>query len=724
MVINGDSNLNMGEKELKVKNTKVLDFFNAMKYGENIENLNKANDWLKSKNNTFFTYVEKSGEPPNGSPTILHNHINHEELCKIYVPEIDTIKKILMRSNEKSQWLDVTPTERRNILIKLSSEIEKNVDLFTQIEIMSRGILGSDTKKWVMTLFAEYFLYYAYCISSTQKNPRRKPEGIAVGVFSNKNSLSNLSLFLAPALSAGYNVLLQVGTELAPAAFLLQDIARSVGIHEDAFRLIPSDDYELLPYLSSEKVAILALFIDLQNEKCRGFNSYHKKIVNFTTLKTPTIIFDDADLDSACESLIEASWSYQSLLPWSTNTVLVQENVLSTFLNKFKPKLRSLKVGPANDKFTDIAHRDETTTNTLSSLIDLAKAQGIETFKADENCDTWSPTLFIGGKVQANNVLSSTCEEGNELTVLAFRSIEEAVNLANNTRQGMAACVWSENIGVVNEVARKLNVGNVWVNSFGTFSPEVAICPQKDSGIGYFGGIEGLLEYISYSRYSPAITKVEPEQKSDVAINSIIVSAKKSQAIWSRQSNFEKRKIFQQFADYLDAQQQSLNGISSDWILSAIATIQDSSTGTYKDRVSLAQTYNLTSVRLPRGVISVDVSESNNIALILTCLNSGNAVILSCQQGVHFNVLKKLSSLLPTGVLNVLPYNVDNAKAIARNKLVAVHFGNDQDSVFEFMSVYDSKVFMEVTDDMEDIYNKVTVLKNVWYDSGKSSNCN
>lgn len=118
-----------------------------------------------------------------------------------------------------------------------------------------------------------------------------------------------------------------------------------------------------------------------------------------------------------------------------------------------------MKVGLPHDKTTDIVYRSIDNFTKLQKVVASAKAQGIEVFQANGDKKQWCPTLLIGGKVQTNNVLKTRGElKTSALTVLAFRSVDEAVNLANNTRQGIGATIWSENIGNINEVTKKLNV--------------------------------------------------------------------------------------------------------------------------------------------------------------------------------------------------------------------------------------------------------------------------
>lgn len=145
--------------------------------------------------------------------------------------------------------------------------------------------------------------------------------------------------------------------------------------------------------------------------------------------------------------LIYNNFIFQNLS--SADTVLVQENVFDEFLTKLTTKLKLLKVGPSHDKSVDISNAFDNL-----DVIRLAQNQGLKVFQA--NNTTNSPSLIIGGKLHAKR--NDRSINTNVATVLSFRSIDEAVNLANNSIQGLGATIWSENIGVINEVTRKLNV--------------------------------------------------------------------------------------------------------------------------------------------------------------------------------------------------------------------------------------------------------------------------
>ncbi|KAJ8945696.1 hypothetical protein NQ318_012415 [Aromia moschata] len=723
VVISSSSKPNSTRMDETLKKRTIQEVFQTMDYGKSFENVNKALDWMMNKEKAIFAYIENIKETPNGTPVQIKSQVDEEVFCTVHVPEIDTIKKILLKCNGKVKWMDTKPTLRAKILKKLAEEIEKNGDVLCQIEIVTRGILGKDTKCIAVPLLAQYFHYYsAFAVSHRQDNINWKPEGIVAGVISNTNALSNVGLILAPALAAGYNIVLQTGTKLAPAVLSILDLAKKVGIPEEVIRLIPSDDGELLPYLSSENVMILSLFVDLHNEKYLGINNYNKKILNLASYKTPLIVFDNADLDSASASLVEAAWTCQGLLPWAVDIILVQENVFDTFLDKLKIKLRTTKVGPSHDKMVDVALLSAENVKKLCDLTEQAKSLGIDVFQAGEGGN--APTLLIGAKVHTNMILD---KKRTPVTVLPFRTIDEAVNLANNTRQGLAASVWTENIGTANEVTKKLKVSNVWINTYGQTLADISLAPMRDSGMGYCGGKEGFDEYVQFKKISETCTSALLPSKLNSSVITAINNARKSQENWAKTSRLSKAKLLQDFAEYVDSNRKTLGlNLSELWLDHWINTIYMTVTASHECGYSQTQSgFNVSSFREPRGVIAIETKnvDTHNVKLIIGALFEGNSVVLLNESEPTQAFYKELCRRLPNSILTVVPYNLDNVATAAGHKGLSAYLGHGANPVFSVLPVNEARIFTNISGDQMDVYARVTYCKNVWSNIGKSSTC-
>ncbi|XP_072393857.1 putative aldehyde dehydrogenase AldA [Diabrotica undecimpunctata] len=698
----------------KVKN-KIGEIFNNMAYGPNFEDTKLAIEWLKTKQSSFFAYIKKPTEELNGTPLLLLSAIKQEHLCTINVPDIDTVKTIL--EQEEKSWKVVNPLEKTKIINKIGLEIERKAELFAQLEILTRGILAKHTKSKATTLLAQYFQYYSAFAFCSDEEFKVKECGIAVGVISNDNYLPHLGLFIAPALAAGHNIVLQIGSQLAPAAFLLQEIALSVGLPEGTLRIIPSDDGELVPYFTMDSVKIISLFVDLNNDKYRGFHNHNKHLIVLSTYKTPALIFDSADLDAASEGVIDSSWSYQSMLPWSTDTILVQENIFPMFLTKLKSKLTTLEVSTADNKSARISINLNNTSqlNDLNNIMKQAKLQGIEVFRATDKSDVWNPSVLVGGQIN-HNALGSKDGQSNVITVVAFRSIDEAVGLANNSKQGVWASVWSDNANLINELTRKLKISNISVNGSYELSPEVVISPTKDSGMGYFGGKEGFMEYSS----GPIVSKCTKLGRSDSVANvdSIVNTAKKAQESWQKIPSIQKQKILQDFAENLSPLK------SSEWVndllKSVYKTIHNPSSS---NPTSILCGYNLASIREPRGLIVIDVCQCKNAELIITSIYEGNSLIVLSDDSSN-SELKLLSSKMPNGVLSVVPHGTNILEKLSKNEKISCYFGDDCQKIFASLPLRDSKKYINTPIQMKDFYSKTGIIKNILSNIGKSSTCN
>lgn len=178
---------------------------------------------------------------------------------------------------------------------------------------------------------------------------------------------------------------------------------------------------------------------------------------------------------------------------------MVQEDVYAEVIKKLKGKIEKLRIGNGTDALADISYPMKNDIVKLERKIKDARNQGIDVYVPNTQTEKFQPTLFIGMTVYNNNVIEENKNVCPAATILSFRTPKESVALANNSKQGLGASVWSENISLVNEVVRQLNVGNVWVNSHGIIKPNVPFTTYKSDGIGYVGGSNGKF-FLFFSR--------------------------------------------------------------------------------------------------------------------------------------------------------------------------------------------------------------------------------
>ena len=215
--------------------------------------------------------------------------------------------------------------------------------------------------------------------------------------------------------------------------------------------------------------------------------------------KSPFIVFDDSDLDSVVEGVVDAIWFNQGQVCCAGSRLLVQEGIADRLIEKLRARMERLRVGDPLDKAIDIgAIVGPVQLKQIQQLVDLGVKEGATLWQPSWSCPTegcfFPPTLFT--EVSPASTIAQTEIFGPVLVAMTFRTPAEAVALANNTRYGLAASVWTENINLALDVASKLKAGTVWINSTNLFDAASGFGGYRESGYGREGGKEGLYEYV------------------------------------------------------------------------------------------------------------------------------------------------------------------------------------------------------------------------------------
>jgi aldehyde dehydrogenase (NAD+) len=215
--------------------------------------------------------------------------------------------------------------------------------------------------------------------------------------------------------------------------------------------------------------------------------------------KSPLIVFDDADLDSAVEGLVDAIWFNQGQVCCGGSRLLVQESVYEDFVARVKKRMGDLRLGDPLDKCVDMgAVVDETQLKRIDGLVKKAVKAGAELYQAPGGCPAkgcyYPPTLLTN--VSTTDEIMQVEVFGPVLAAMSFRNQSEAIDIANNTRFGLAASVWTENINMALEMAPRLKAGVVWINSTNQFDAACGFGGYRESGYGREGGKEGLYAYM------------------------------------------------------------------------------------------------------------------------------------------------------------------------------------------------------------------------------------
>ncbi|XP_021913051.1 aldehyde dehydrogenase family 16 member A1-like isoform X2 [Zootermopsis nevadensis] len=413
-------------------------------------------------------------------------------------------------------WTNLSGHERACHIYSLARHMQKHATLLAQMESLNRGVQSCDPREFDVPAVVRYLYYYAGWaqLSSSSELRDWKPVGVVAGIMSAVSPLITLAQIVAPALAAGNTVCLKPPKGSPLPALLFANIAMQAGLPPGVINVLPG---------GSEVGRLLVTHIGVSKLMFSGSTGLGRLIrkqtaglgIHLTLLlsggKSSMMVFDSADLDSSVDGAVHAAWFNQGQVPWSVGRLLVQESIWHDFVPKLRACVDRLRVGEAFDHLADVG--SPITKDIITSLAvatSVAQKNGLEVYEAQippglSSETFFPPTLVIGGFADSNltvddDILLPLVE------VVPFRTAKEAIALANNSRYGMAASVWTENTSLALEVAYHLQVGTVWINSHGTVDAGVPFGGWKQSGIGVVGGKEGLLEYMQYKGVRVSMT--------------------------------------------------------------------------------------------------------------------------------------------------------------------------------------------------------------------------
>ena len=310
-----------------------------------------------------------------------------------------------------------------------------------------------------------------------------------------------LSWKIAPALAAGNTVVLKPAEFTSISALAFAAICEAVGLPPGVVNIVTGDG--LTGALITEHEDIDKVAFTGSTEVGRIIRKATAGSGKALTLelggKSPFIVFEDADIDSAVEGLVNAIWFNQGQVCCAGSRLLVQESVAEAFHEKLRARMGKLRVGDPMDKAVDMgAIVDEVQLNTISELCQLGCDEGGTMWQPDTELPEggwfFPPTLFTDVPPAATIVQEEIF--GPVLVSLTFRSHEEAIALANNTRYGLAGSVWSQDLDTALEVARAIRAGTIWVNCTNQFDANSGFGGYRESGFGREGGREGMHAYM------------------------------------------------------------------------------------------------------------------------------------------------------------------------------------------------------------------------------------
>ncbi|MFE1860737.1 aldehyde dehydrogenase family protein [Streptomyces anandii] len=424
------------------------------------------------------------------------------EVARAGAEDVDRAVKAARRAFAK--WSALPGSERAKYLFRIARIIQERSRELAVLETLDNGKPIKETRDADLPLVAAHFFYYAGWADKLDHagfgaNPR--PLGVAGQVIPWNFPLLMLAWKIAPALATGNTVVLKPAETTPLSALFFADICRQAGLPNGVVNILPGygdAGAALVAHPDVNKVAFTGSTA-VGKEIARTVAGTRKKLTLELGGKGANIVFDDAPIDQAVEGIVTGIFFNQGQVCCAGSRLLVQESVQEELLDSLKRRLSTLRLGDPLDKNTDIgAINSAEQLARITALAERGEAEGAERWSPAcelPSSGYWfAPTLFTG-VTQAHTVAREEIF-GPVLSVLTFRTPDEAVAKANNTQYGLSAGIWTEKGSRILAVANKLRAGVIWSNTFNKFDPTSPFGGYKESGFGREGGRHGLEAYL------------------------------------------------------------------------------------------------------------------------------------------------------------------------------------------------------------------------------------
>ncbi len=513
----------------------IKEIYDTMIYGPAPESAAAAVEFLENHQRNFDLFIGGEWVKPHSKTYIdSNNPSNKEFLAKIAeADETDVDKAVMAANSALSEWVAIGGFERAKYLYAIARQIQKHSRLFAVLETLDNGKPIRETRDIDIPIVARHFYHHAGWAKLMDTEFRDYQEVGVVGQIIPWNfPLMMLSWKVAPALAMGNTVVLKPAEYTSLTALLFAEICEKVGLPKGVVNIVTGKgtvagnalvnhpDIQKVAFTGSTKVG------KILRTNIAGTG---KKISLELGGKSPFIVFEDADLDSAVEGIVDAIWFNQGQVCCAGSRLLIQESVSEVFYKKLRARMETLRIGDPMDKVVDMgAIVDPVQLKTIQDMVQIGIDEGCTIYQPKiglpENGWFYPPTLFTD--VPTSAVIAQEEIFGPVLVAMTFRSHSEAVALANNTRYGLASSVWTENINLALDIAPKIKAGSVWINCTNQFDAAAGFGGYRESGFGREGGKEGLYEYMkprveAEFTSNPIVPKAEKQKDSKKVKNTL-----------------------------------------------------------------------------------------------------------------------------------------------------------------------------------------------------------
>jgi len=447
-------------------------------------------------------------EPRSGEyfPTI--DPSNEEPLAEVAQAGPEDVSAAVASAREafENGWSGLAAAERAKYLFRIARILQERSREFAVLESLNGGKPIRESRDVDLPLAAAHFFYYAGWADKLEyafPNRRPRPLGVAGQIIPWNFPLLMLAWKIAPALAAGNTVVLKPAETTPLSALLFCDVLRQAELPHGVVNLVTGDGRtgaELVKHEGVDKIAFTGS-TEVGKAIQRELAGTGRRLTLELGGKAANIVFDDAPLDQAIEGIVNGIYFNQGHVCCAGSRLFVQESIYEPVVSKLKRRLQTLRVGDPLDKNTDVgAINSKQQLTKIEELVAAGEAEGAEIYqppcRLPERGYWFAPTVFTN--VAQSYRIAQEEIFGPVLSVLTFRTPDEAVEKANNTPYGLSAGVWTDKGSRILAMASRLRAGVIWANTFNRFDPSSPFGGYKESGFGREGGLHGLEPYLDF----------------------------------------------------------------------------------------------------------------------------------------------------------------------------------------------------------------------------------
>ena len=482
----------------------IKEIYDTMTYGPAPESADEAINFLESHKRKFKLFINGKWVAPSSKEYFDSiNPSNKEKLAKISeANETDVNKAVAAANKALPEWVKIGSHQRARYLYALARQIQKHSRLFAVLESMDNGKPIRETRDIDLPIVARHFYHHAGWAQLRDSELGDYEELGVIGQIIPWNfPLMMLAWKIAPAIAMGNTVVLKPAESTSLTALLFAEICEQIGLPNGVVNIITGHGKTGAAIVNHKDVNKIAFTGSTEVGKIirRATAGTGKKLSLELGGKSPFIVFEDADLDSVVEGIVDAIWFNQGQVCCAGSRLLVQESIAEKLYKKIRARMETLRIGNPLDKSIDIgAIVDKAQLNTITKMVKLGVDEGSTLNQPSWSCPKegyyFPPTMFTD--VSPSSTIAQEEIFGPVLVAMTFRSHKEAVKLANNTRFGLACSIWTENINLALDIAPQIKAGVAWINCTNVFDAAAGFGGYRESGFGREGGKEGLMEYL------------------------------------------------------------------------------------------------------------------------------------------------------------------------------------------------------------------------------------